>query len=144
MKRWIEGLSRFEDAEDEVNELAHHGTDDDHGRLADSRVGWAPPTFTGHPTPPKWRAMPALLLFAEIGFACLGFSTAPIRRIYPLRHIPMERGIRPITDLCDVTVLHRIPMDVINMAVEIVPPVNFPVIGIVGQAGKMNITWLDQ
>ncbi|CDH44869.1 hypothetical protein BN874_1950006 [Candidatus Contendobacter odensis Run_B_J11] len=27
---------------------------------------------------------------------------------------------------------------------RIIPPVNFPVIGIVGQAGKMNITWLDQ
>ncbi len=36
MKRGIEGLSRFEDAEDDVNELAHPGADDDHGRLADS------------------------------------------------------------------------------------------------------------
>ena len=65
--------------------------------------------------------MPALLLFAEIGFCGgRGFSTAPIRRVRPRRHIPMERGIRPIAHSRDVTVLHRIPMDVIYMPVEIV------------------------
>ena len=68
----------------------------------------------------EWRAMPALPRFAEIGFrGGRGFSTAPIRRIYPRRHIPMERGIWPIANLFDVTVLHRIPMDVIDMAVKI-------------------------
>jgi hypothetical protein len=59
--------------------------------------------------------------FAEIGFhGGYGVSTAPIRRIHPGRHLPMERGIRPIAHSRDVTVLHRIPMDVIDMAVEIV------------------------
>jgi|APTNR8051073442_1049403.scaffolds.fasta_scaffold22261_1 DUF971 family protein len=29
MKRWIEGLSRLEDAESDMNEFAHHGADDD-------------------------------------------------------------------------------------------------------------------
>ncbi|MFO1423577.1 MAG: hypothetical protein U1F70_07970 [Candidatus Competibacteraceae bacterium] len=65
--------------------------------------------------------MPALPRFAEIGFrGGRGVSTAPIRRIYPRRHILMERGIWPIANLFDVTVLHRIPMDVIDMPVEIV------------------------
>lgn len=36
MKRWIEGLSRLEDTEDDMDEFAHHGADDDHGRLAGS------------------------------------------------------------------------------------------------------------
>ena len=30
------------------------------------------------------------------------------------------------------------------MLATLIPPVNFPVIGTVGQAGKMNITYLDQ
>jgi len=65
--------------------------------------------------------MPALPRFAEIGFrGGRDDSTAPIRRVRPRRHLPMERGIRPIAHSRDVTVLHRIPMDVINMAVEIV------------------------
>ena len=34
MKSWIEGLSRLEDAEGDMNEFAHHGADDDHGYLA--------------------------------------------------------------------------------------------------------------
>lgn len=38
----------------------------------------------------------------------------------PRRHLPMERGIRPIAHSGDVTVRHRIPMDGIDMAVEIV------------------------
>lgn len=65
--------------------------------------------------------MPALPWFAEIGFCGgRGVSAAPIRRVRFRRHIPMERGIRPIAHSRDVTVLHRIPMDVIDMAVEIV------------------------
>ena len=66
--------------------------------------------------------MPALPLFAEItGFRlCRGFPSTPIRWVHSLRHIPMERGIRPIANSCDVIVLHRIPMEVIDMAVEIV------------------------
>jgi len=34
MKRWIEGLAQFQDPESHVDKLAHHGTDNDHGRLA--------------------------------------------------------------------------------------------------------------
>jgi hypothetical protein len=34
MKSWIEGLSRLEDAEGDMDEFAHHGADDDHGYLA--------------------------------------------------------------------------------------------------------------
>ena len=34
MKSWIEGLSRLEDAEGDLDEFAHHGADDDHGDLA--------------------------------------------------------------------------------------------------------------
>jgi hypothetical protein len=34
MKRWIEGLSRLEDAEGDMDEFAHHGADDDQGYLA--------------------------------------------------------------------------------------------------------------
>jgi len=34
MKKRLEGLSRLEDAEGDLNEFAHHGTDDDHGGLA--------------------------------------------------------------------------------------------------------------
>ncbi len=65
--------------------------------------------------------MPALPRFAAIGFRRgRGVSTAPIRRVRSRRHIPMERGMRPIANSRDVTVLHRIPMDVIDMAVEIV------------------------
>ena len=37
MKSWIEGLSRLEDAERDMDELAHHGADDDHGYLAGGR-----------------------------------------------------------------------------------------------------------
>ena len=65
--------------------------------------------------------MPALPRFAEIGFrGGRGVSTAPIRRVRPRRHLPMERGIRPIAHSGDVTVRHRIPMDGIDMLVEIV------------------------
>ena len=65
--------------------------------------------------------MPALAGFAEIGFrgGC-GVSTAPIRRVRPRRHRPMEGGIRPIAHSRDETVLHRIPMDLIDRPVEIV------------------------
>ena len=34
MKRWIERCSRLKDAEGHVDELAHHGAEDDHGGLA--------------------------------------------------------------------------------------------------------------
>lgn len=33
MKRWIERLTRLEDTEGDVNELTHHGAEDDHGRF---------------------------------------------------------------------------------------------------------------
>lgn len=70
---------------------------------------------------PKWRAMPALRSFTKIGFRRgRGGSASPIGGVCPLRYIPMERGIRPIAHLCDVAMLDRIPMDVINMVVEIV------------------------
>ena len=34
MKFGIEGLTRFEDAMGDIDQLAHHGADDDHGHLA--------------------------------------------------------------------------------------------------------------
>lgn len=77
------------------------------------------------PNPLNLSGNAALLLdlprFAEIGVrGGRGVSTAPIRRVHPRRHLPMERGIRLIAHSRDVTVLHRIPMDGIDMPVEIV------------------------
>lgn len=73
------------------------------------------------PTPLTWRAMPVPFGFAAIGFrGGRGVSTAPIRRVRPRRHRPMEGGIRPIAHSRDVTLLHRIPMVVIDRPVEIV------------------------
>ena len=85
-----------------------------------SRVSGHRPPFPSSDAP-DWRAMPAPFGFAEIGFrgGC-GVSTAPIRRVRPRRHRPMEGGIRPIARSRDVAVLHRIPMDVIDRPVEIV------------------------
>lgn len=65
--------------------------------------------------------MLTLSSFAEIGFrGNHGFPASPIGGVRPRRYIPMERGIRPITHSRDVSMLHRIPMDVIDMVVEIV------------------------
>lgn len=75
MKRRIEGLSRFEDAEYDMNELAHHGADDDHGRLADSSESFPkgpPPSglMQGHHgRHVKRLAQPRMTHFREARFA---------------------------------------------------------------------------
>ncbi len=47
MKCWIESLARLEDAEGDVDELAHHGADDELGWLAlgGEALAEAPPPF---------------------------------------------------------------------------------------------------
>ena len=46
--------------------------------------------------------------------------TGPIRRQESLMDIPVERRMRPIPDAANETVLHRIEVDVVDVAREVV------------------------